>query len=199
MQTVFRVIYSLVVAVMFLLFVILGTQAFYAAPEEPEYPYDRFGPFAEPIRIDCDFEGECFDPQTGEDLTEEEERERRQEQAKQNEERRQAEEEYREAFERFVTEERAPYHRNVFIMANVLGVLAVAAGLVLFRRVEALPLGLLFGGLMVVIFGWVQAAEDFDEIGMTPLFLVVAVGLAIVLAGGYRFLGLVRPTEGAGE
>ncbi len=121
---------------------------------------------------------------------------RRQEQAKQNEERRRADQQYREAFETFVTEERAPYHRNVFILAHVLGVAAVAAGLFLYRRVEALPLGLLFGGLMVVIFGWVQAAEDFDEIGMAPLFFVVAVGLAIVLGAGYRFLELARP---AGE
>jgi hypothetical protein len=80
----------------------------------------------------------------------------------------------------------------------VLGVAAVAGGLYLFRRVEAMPLGLLLGGLGVVIYGWVEAAEDFDEIGAAPMFAVVAVGLGIVLAAGYRFLGLVRPTGGDG-
>ena len=75
---------------------------------------------------------------------------------------------------------------------------AILLGLYLFRRVEATPLGLLLGGLGVVIFGWVQAAEDFGEIGEALLFAVVAVGLGIVLAAGYRFLGLVRPTGGNG-
>jgi len=87
------------------------------------------------------------------------------------------------------------YHRNVFIVASVLGVAAVAVGLYLYQRVEAMPLGLVLGGLGVVIFGWVQAAEDFGEIGMAPLFAVVGVGLAIVLAAGYWLLG----TRPAGE
>jgi len=91
-------------------------------------------------------------------------------------------------------DDRVDYHRNAFIIASVLGVAAVAGGLAIFRRVEAMPLGLVLGGLGIVIFGWAQAAEDFGEIGMAPLFAVVAVGLAIVLAAGYRFLGLVRPT-----
>jgi lipopolysaccharide export LptBFGC system permease protein LptF len=92
-------------------------------------------------------------------------------------------------------DDRVDYHRNVFVIASVLGVAAVAAGLYLFRRVEAMPLGLVLGGLGVVIFGWAQAAEDFGEIGMAPLFAVVGVGLAIVLAAGYWLLG----TREAGE
>jgi len=90
------------------------------------------------------------------------------------------------------------YHRNVFIVASVLGVAAVSAGLYLFRRVEAMPLGLVLGGLGVVIFGWVQAAEDFGEIGMAPLFAVVAVALGIVLAAGYWLLGMRGASNGDG-
>ena len=139
MQTAFKLAYSLTVAILLVLFVILGTRTFY---DEPDFPTD------------------------GSELTWE-----------RNE------------------DERADYHRNVFMLASVLGVAAVAGGLAIFRRVEALPLGLVLGGLGVVIFGWAQAAEDFGEIGMAPLFAVVAVGLAIVLAAGYRFLGLVRPAD----
>ena len=139
MQTLFKLSYSLTVAILLVLFVILGTRTFYDEPESPN--------FGGPTRY----------------------------------------EEYED--------ERADYHRNVFIIASVLGVAAVAAGLYLFQRVEAMPLGLVLGGLGVVIFGWAQAAEDFGEIGMAPLFAVVAVGLAIVLAAGYRFLGLTRKAD----
>ena len=86
----------------------------------------------------------------------------------------------------------------MFILASFLGVAAVAGGLYLFRRVEAMPLGLLLGGLGVVIFGWAQAAPDFGEIGLAPLFVVVAIGLGIVLAAGYRFLGVREPGDGNG-
>ncbi len=73
----------------------------------------------------------------------------------------------------------------------------MAAGLYLFRKVEAMPLGLLLGGIGIIIFGWAQAAEDFGEIGEAPLFAVVAVGLAVLLAAGYRFLG--GRGQGGGE
>ena len=89
-------------------------------------------------------------------------------------------------------DERDDYFRNVFIFANVLGVAAVAVGLYLFRRVEAMPLGLLLGGVGVVIYGWVESARGPGEASTAPLFAVVAVGLVIVLAGGYWFLGTRR-------
>jgi len=139
MATAFKMAYSLVVAILLVLFVILGTRTFYDEPADPKSPL----------------------PQAWQEHD----------------------------------EDVVDYHRNVFIVASVLGVAAIAAGLYLFRRVEAMPLGLLLGGLGVVIFGWAQAAEDFGEIGMAPLFAVVAVGLAIVLAAGYRFAGLARPAD----
>ena len=86
-------------------------------------------------------------------------------------------------------DDRVDYRRNVFILASVLGVVAVSVALYLFRRVDAMPLGLLLGGIGVVIFGWIQAAGDFGEIGSAPLFAVVSAGLGVVLAAGYRFLG----------
>jgi hypothetical protein len=141
MQTAFKVGYSLAVAILMVLVVILGVRTFYDEPESPDFPSGR------------------------------------------------AWEEYED--------DRADYHRNVFIVASVLGVAAVAGSLYLFRRVEGVPLGLVLGGLGIVIFGWAQAAEDFGEIGEAPLFVTVAVGLAVVLAAGYWFLGL-RPS-GSGD
>lgn len=133
METAFKLAYGLTVAILLVLFVILGTRTFYDEPDSPAYGS------------------------------------------------RQTWAEYED--------ERADYNRNVFILAHVLGVSAVAGGLYLFRRVEAMPLGLVLGGLGIVIYGWVEAAEDFDRIGTAPLFVVVAAGLAVLLAAGYWFLG----------
>ena len=189
MQTLFKLAYSLTVAILLVLFVILGTRTFYDEPESPQYPSVAFPvekPGGEPLY--CDFDGRCF--KGGKELTAEDEEKLTEQERLYIREQRQYNERQRE-----YEDERADYHRNVFIIASVLGVAAVSAGLYLFRRVEAMPLGLVLGGLGVVIFGWVQAAEDFGEIGMAPLFAVVGVGLAIVLTAGYWLLG----TRPAGE
>jgi hypothetical protein len=189
MQNAFRFGYSLAVAILFVLAAILGIRTFYDEPEGPQHPEEPFGPFGFAPPAECDLEGRCFDPVTGEALTEEEAQETREEQLKFEQELREFDEERRA----FISDERAPYHRNVFIVGQVLGIAAIAVGLYLFRRVEGIPLGLLLGGLGVVIFGWAQAGEDFGEIGMAPLFVTVTIGLAIVLAAGYQFLRLAAP------
>ena len=186
MQTAFKLAYSLVVAILLVLFVILGTRTFYEEPEPPTYPSMKTPPLeGRPIlgkELHCDSD-QCY--LNGQALTQQEEEELlttgERDYLRQQREFNQRQREY--------GDDRVDYRRNVFILASALGVAAIAAGLFLFRRVEAMPLGLMLGGLGVVIYGWVEAAEDFDEIGTAPLFAVVAVGLVIVLAGGYRFLG----------
>ncbi len=185
--TVFRVAYSLAVAILFVLVVVVGVRSFYEGPDDPGYPAPRFakvGPTAvEPIY--CDPDGSCF--KGGALLTAVDE-------AQLTAEERQILQEARD-FNRLradYEDERAAYHRNVFILASILGAAAIAAGVALFRRVDALPLGLVLGGIGVVIFGWAQAAEDFGEIGMAPLFVVALVALLVVMASGYWFLGTPR-------
>ena len=140
MNTAFKMAYSLAVAILLILFVILGTRTFY---EEPS--------------------GATF---------------------------------YNPAGAQQYQDERVDYHRNVFILASALGVAAMAAGVYLFRRVEAIPLGLVLGGIGVVIFGWVQTSGDAGEVSTVPLFAVVTVGLGVVLAAGYWFLGPHRTSGG---
>ncbi len=200
MQTLFKLTYSLVVAILFILMVILGIRTFYDEPEDPGYSARPINP----IRVDappqpgtveplyCDRDGRCF--KGDQELSAEDEADLTEEERLYIQEERQFQEQWRN-----YEDERADYHRNVFILASVLGVAAIALGLYLFRRVEAMPLGLLLGGVGVVIFGWVQAAEDFGEIGEAPLFAVVAVGLVVVLAVGHRFLGLARPMGDGGD
>lgn len=141
MNTSFRMAYSLAVAILLILFVILGTRTFY---EEPN--------------------GATF---------------------------------YNPAGAQQYENDRVDYHRNVFIVASAFGVAAMAAGVYLFRRVEAIPLGLVLGGIGVVIFGWAQTSGDDGEVSAAPLFAVVTVGLGVVLAAGYWFLGSHR-TPGGG-
>ncbi len=205
MQIVFRLAYSLAVAILFVLFVILGTRTFYSEPESPQYPAPSRFPVVEkpPLPpVSCDFQsGFCYDPKTDAKVSlEEAQRLYPGEVAAQlaaQEEARIAQLEFETKVQKYL-DDRADYHRVVFIVASLLGVLAVAAAVYLFGRVDAMPLGLILGGIGVIIFGWVDAAEDFDEIGMAPLFIVVAIGLGAVLAAGYRFLG-ARGAAGAKE
>jgi hypothetical protein len=125
MTSVFRIAYSLAVAILFILFVVFGTRTFFDEGES----------------------GFSGDP------------------------------------------ENEDYFRNVFITSSILAVAAIAAGVALFKRVEALPLGLVLGGIGAALYGWVEWSRGPDEAGTTVIFIVVAVGLATALGGGYYFLG----------
>jgi len=183
MDTAFKVGYSLVVAILFVLVVILGQRTFY---DEPDYPSFRPS-FGEPTKsIYCDpfAGGSCYangvpvTPENEVNLSESDRSFLRQQ---------------REGVQRQLDyeEDRKEYFRNVFVIATALGVLAIGAGLLLFfRRIEAIPLGLLLGGIGAIIYGWVESARGPDEaVGTGLLFAVVAVGLVGVLAAGYWFLG----------
>lgn len=196
MQIVFRLVYSLAVAILFVLFVILGTRTFYAEPDDPSFPVPTTFSSAAPQAVKCDLNA-CFDPKTGTTISLEEARRLYPADVAAEEEAISAQQEYQANYQKYLGD-RVDYHRNVFILASILGVLAVAAAVYLFGRVDAMPLGLLLGGIGVINFGWIQAAGDLDEIGVAPLFAVVSVGLALVMAAGYRFLG-VRAAAGSNE
>ena len=187
MAALFKVAYSLVVAVLFVLLVILGILTFYKEPLPPSRSVEPYIVPGEEL-LSCDFEAHCY--KGGRELTLEDE-------AQLTEGERLFVQERREFYQRYqdYEDDEADHDRNVLVIATALGVMAVVVGLCLFRRIEALPLGLLLGGVGAVLFGWVQAADEFGEIGMAPLFAVVGVGLAIVLAVGYWLLG----TRPAGE
>jgi len=211
MQVVFRLAYSLAVAILFVLFVILGTRTFYAEPEIDASLRPVFSGMPAvlsgngPSSLYCDFNGGYCNPSFSRIPTPEElqpiplaeARRLFPDAVKQLEEEDKRVREYNAVQQRH-QDDLVDYRRNVFIIANVLGVMAVGAALYLFGSVEAMPLGLLLGGIGVVIFGWVQAADDFDEIGTEPLFAVAAVGLVLVLAAGYRFLGRCRSAGESG-
>jgi len=195
MDIAFKTGYSLVVAILLVLVVILGMRTFYDEPDYPVYPNQDAPPpfiekkiYCEPLRDVCYVQGVEATPELEATLSD-------------------AEKSYLQDQREFAEKqrdfenERKDYFRNVFIIATALGVAAIGAALFLFfRRVEAMPLGLLLGGIGVVIYGWIESARGPDEaVGTAPLFAVVAVGLAAVLAAGYWFLGKRKSAEGAGE
>jgi hypothetical protein len=204
MQVLFRLAYSLAVAILFVLFVVLGTRTFYKEPDAPVYPTTASPYFAGPPEIECYIgDGICYrvDQVKGTNFDQilplDEARKLYPDVVRAFEEAEKVQrEEYQVAYEEYLAE-LVDHRRNVFIIANVLGVLAMGAALYLFKRVEAMPLGLLGGGIGVVIFGWMRTSDNLDEIGAESLFAVAAVCLAVVLAAGYGFLGL-RSSVGEG-
>lgn len=188
MQIAFRIVYAGAVAILVVLFVVLGTLTFYP---EPDSPYEHNFGGRPPMGVDslyCEPDGSCY--LDGRLLTPEEE-------ARLSEEQRAYLLELRE-FQVSVREyedDRVDHSRNVFIAASILGAAAIVAGLSFFRRIEAMPLGLLLGGFGVVLFGWIQAGDEFGEMGAAPPFIAVTIGLATVLAAGYYFLNVRRDAE----
>jgi hypothetical protein len=183
MDTAFKVAYSLVVAILFILFVILGLRTFYDEPDDPIFPPTSPQPPPTARSIYCDISEDCF--VDGRLLTPDVEAELSESETTFLEEQRDFARRQREH-----EDAREDYFRNVFIFATSLGLVAIAAGLYLFRRVQALPLGLLLGGFGVIIYGWVESTRGPEEtLGTGVLFAVVTVGLVAVLGAGYWFLG----------
>jgi hypothetical protein len=76
-----------------------------------------------------------------------------------------------------------------------LGVAAVAGGLALPSRVDAIRLGLIGGGLFTVIYAVAQAEGDLEEAGSFVVFIFAAVGLLLILGAGYRWLSGSNVTQ----
>jgi lipopolysaccharide export LptBFGC system permease protein LptF len=161
-----KLLYAGAIAALLVLLVAFGIRAVYAPPEAPAYPsFPRaYVPPAPTIG------GQTPAPLTPE-----------QEQVIE------AQERYQTEYERY-QDRRADYHRNVFLAAAVLAVLAVAGGLVLPSYLDAIRLGLVGGGFTCVIYGVVQAGNDLDSNGPGFIVLVAGVGLALILAAGFRWL-----------
>ena len=54
---------------------------------------------------------------------------------------------------------------------------------------------LVAGGVGLIVYGIAQGADDLGDIGPAPIFIVAAIGMAILLAAGYRWLNDQMPDE----
>jgi hypothetical protein len=169
MVVLLKLIYAAAMTALLILFVAFGIRTFYSPPEEPEFPKFNPGIVRPPIPV-----GPGPDvtppPPTPEQLEFE-----------------RAQQRYQEEYEVY-TQKRADYRTRVFLIAAVLGIAAVAGGVALPSHLDAIRLGLVAGGLGTVLYGVAQAGGDLSEAGSTVVFVVVAIGLVLVVASGYRWL-----------
>jgi lipopolysaccharide export LptBFGC system permease protein LptF len=175
MTTLIKLAYAGAITVLLILVVAFGTRVVYEPPAQP-----RFEDFVgrSPVRVGPDG---AIVPLTPEEQARQEEEQRR----------------YREAWERH-EDERAEYRRNVFLIAAVFGLVALAAGISLDPRLDAMRLGLILGGVGTLLYGIAQAGGELGRVGPAVLFVVALVGLALVLAAGYRWLTRLEHDGDAG-
>lgn len=168
-----KLFYALAIACLLVLVVAFGVRTAYGPPSAPEYPQPPASIRAIP--------SPSTSPETQAELTRYDEEQRR----------------YQAEYERY-SERRADYRRNVFVIVAAFGIAAVAAGLSLPTRLDAVRLGLVLGGLATILYGVIQAGGDLDEAGPALVFVVAAIGLGLILFAGYRWLGrLEEPPRAA--
>ena len=172
MTTLIKLFYAGAITALLILLVAFGVRTFYEPPEQPRFPEPSVGfrPVAPALSDTTQIEP------TPEQRAYEDEQRR-----------------YQEEFRRYA-EKRAPYRRNVFLVAAAIGIAAVAAALALDPRLDAMRLGVVTGGLGTLLYGVIQANGDLDESGPALIFAVALIGLALILGAGYRWL-TARPSD----
>jgi hypothetical protein len=162
-----KLLYAAAITTLFILFVAFGIRTFYGPPQMPEFPQPPDGiftplppalPGAPPVEL-----------------------------TPQQQEYKEAQERYQAEYDEYV-DDLERYHAIVFAAAALIGVAAVAGGVALQPRLDALRLGLVGGGLGTLIYGVIQAEGDADDLGAAAVFVVVAAGLILVVAAGFRWL-----------
>lgn len=151
-----KIIYSVFVGILIALFVGVGIDAFYQAPEYPEPPSRMM-----------ELENSMYSkPETGPnespELTQ-----LRADYDKVNE-------EYQSA--------RETYSRNVSIIALVAAILVLVVSLLLIQKIALIADGLMLGGLFTTLYSIIRGFESGDS---RFRFLVIAVGLAVAITLGY--------------
>jgi hypothetical protein len=179
MTVLIKLAYAVAVAALLVLLVAFGVRAFYDGPDEPRYPQPPL--VIRPPVVPTTTTGEPGTPvvvtPTPEDLARYEQEQR----------------DFQREFERY-EDRRKDYRRNVFLIAAVFGIAAVAGGAALWSRVDAMSLGFIAGGFATLLYGVIQAGDDLADISPAMIFVVALVGLALVLGAGYRWLSDRPPT-----
>ena len=170
MTVLLKLLYAAAVTALFVLFVAFGIRTFYSPPEEPEFPRSLIGPI--PVAPAPGVPGE---PAPRPTLTPEQEQYQIEQQRYQDE-------------YAIYRDELRDYRVAVLGVSALVGVAAVAAGVALAARLDALRLGLVGGGLGTLLFGVLHAKGDLDGAGTAVVFVVVTAGLIAVGAAGYRWL-----------
>jgi hypothetical protein len=175
MTTLIKLFYAVATMSLLILVLAFGVRTFYGAPKAPEYP--RPPNLGRPVVPPPPGAGVAQPLPVPGAVTDEE-------MAAYEE----AQRQYQEAYEAD-EDRRADYHRNVFLIASISGILCAAGGVVITRRNDAIGLGLLGGGAGLLLYGVIQAADDVGRFGPEIVFIVALVGLIVILGTGFRSLG----------
>jgi hypothetical protein len=168
-NVVFRLAYGVGVAIFYILFVVFGQRTFISEPDTPAFSGPASPGSLYCVDRGCFRNGEKLDPADDGTLSTSE---------------REYVREWRDYFD-----DRENYSRFVFLFGAMFGLAAIAAGVVLYRRVEGLPVGLVLGGIGVAIYGWVESTRDEGQMDNTFAFVAAAIGFIVLVAAGYWFLG----------
>lgn len=163
-----KIIYTIFLGLLVVLFVSLGISAFYPAPSEPKYPVElQEGP---PMH---GTERSVPAPNTVE-----------------SEEYKKKSEAYRLESEQYHEVTKPRYERNVSIAAMIFAVIVLAVSLTALGKIQFLSDGLLLGGVLSLLYAIIRGLMGKDNLYS---FITVAVGLAVALALGY--FKFIRPAN----
>jgi hypothetical protein len=152
MMVMLKFIYAVFIGVLFATLVGVGIAAFYPSPKAPEYPAPTRYDY--PERPQTEAERKKFEQQ---------------------------EAQHQKEYKVFQAKEQE-YNRNVSIIALVAAVIALVVSLTLFRAIYIIADGLLFGGLLTLLYSIIRGFAVEDNIFR---FIVVAIGFVIAITLGY--------------
>lgn len=160
-----KIIYTIFVGLLVVLFISLGISAFYPAPSEPKYPPElEKGP---PVIMSADQSAPQTVPAPNTPETEE--------YKKKNE-------AYRLESEHYYQVIKPRYERNVSIITMIFAVIILAVSLTALGKIQFLSDGLLLGGVLSLLYAIVRGLMGKDNLYS---FITVAVGLVVALILGY--------------
>ena len=148
-----KFIYAVFIGVLFATLVGVGIAAFYPQPKAPEYP-NASATFEKPVTEQTEAERAKFARQQAQ---------------------------YDKVFKDYQAKEQE-YNRNVSIISLVAAVLALVVSLTLFKAIFIIADGLLFGGLLTLLYSIIRGFAVEDNIFR---FIVVAIGFVIAITLGY--------------
>jgi hypothetical protein len=174
-----QVLLAIAIAIVFAFFIGFGIAAFYESPKYEDFCEDTFyeKPYPRPIReaVNCTY----IEP--GEELKKE--CKEKGDISAEYDETGCVESYYCETCGKEFRDVNEVYNRNVFIIATVIGIIALIAGIVL--KITSVSSGLMGGGILLVIYGIMRYWSGLENYGR---FTVMGIALVVLIWLGYKKL-----------
>lgn len=175
-----QVLLAIAIALVLALFVGFGIAAFYEEPEYDDFCEDTFyeRPYPKPVISES---ANCTYREPSEELKKE--CKDKGDISANYDENGCVESYYCETCEKEYRDVREKYNRNVFIVATIIGLIALIAGFVL--KVTSVSAGMMGGGILTIFYGVIRYWSGLQNYGR---FTVLGITLAILVWLGYKKL-----------